>query len=602
MRKSLGLNIIFVMLMGVISSLSSYHAMSQDLEKLPGKPAFDTDPRLDRHVNLEAAGVPLDQLFAKLSSSDVEFNADVKCAAQRLQITLRNRSVRTVLRAIAELLPGYWKPYANGQGYSFYMTGKALAQREDWWRLYLRQHAAALEAQRQYVVTRLEDKPKQATEEGFSAIQSAQAANSQGFYYGLSHDLKVTVASHMVESLMYSTTMSASDGTVLEGSVVQRFTELPLVCQQALRSDYIADYLSKEHISETDVAVRIANEGTLLNLHIVLPSGQEITSGFGFTVGQAPDAAPLSLRHRYLLSLVAKLGKRAPEDWKRLAAYQQRRIWPNDPPKENLISHQMSVFGYPRLPERLNWLKEKSKMEFVSDYYDRGGTNLSEADKMAAPAEPLKLELDKLADEQDISWKLGEAGIFLFRNNRWYCEDGLQVPLPLLRQLTDALVAHPPQKEGSGTKRESEPQDLKARMDLEARIVTELTPFQIANGLEWAAVETHPKKGPAKTVFPFAGFADQILHERYTALFYGSLNDSARIALIEGRLPFGELSGDQQRQAIFVLPSLLLQSPEKPVLLRLNDAARRTMAIDIPGGVVRGIRLETVTPRTDGSP
>ncbi|MCW3056030.1 MAG: hypothetical protein JWN14_5200 [Chthonomonadales bacterium] len=482
------------------------------------------------------------------------------------------------------------------------MTSKALAQREDWWRLYLRQHDAALEAQRQYLVTRLNEKPKPSIETGFSPIQSKQRASALAFYYELPHDLKVMVANQMIETLMYSTTAFVSDGTVTEGSVVRRFSDLPPACQEALRSDYASDYLSKQHISEKDVAVRIANEGLLLNLHVLLPSGGEITSGFGFSVGQAPDAAPLSLRHQYLVAIVDKLGKRAPDDWKRLAAFQKTRIWPNDPPEKKMAPRTLSVFGPPRLSEKLSWLKEKSSIEFISDYYDRGGASLSEAAKAAVPAEPVKLELDELAAEQDISWRPGEAGLYLFRNNRWYCEDGLQVPLPLLRELTNELLAHPPQREGSTTKRESTLQELKARMDVEARIVTELTPYQIANGLEWAAVETHPKKGPAITVFPFAGFADQILHERYTALFYGSLNDSARTALIEGRLPFAELSPDQQRQAIFVVPSLVLQSPENPVYLRLNNAVGRTAAIAIPGGTVRGIHLDVVTPPTDSNP
>ena len=159
--------------------------------------------------------------------------------------------------------------------------------------------------------------------------------------------------------------------------------------------------------------------------------------------------------------------------------------------------------------------------------------------------------------------------------------------------------AHPPGKTNDNTKSAADPQQLNARMDLEARIVTELSPFQIATGLEWAAVDTHPKTGPARTVFPFAGFADRILHERYTALFYGSLNDEARNALIEGRLPFAELSAEQQRQAIFVLPSLQLQSPGKSAWLRLNETPRRDISVDIPGGAVRGIRLEVVTGPPD---
>ena len=207
--------------------------------------------------------------------------------------------------------------------------------------------------------------------------------------------------------------------------------------------------------------------------------------------------------------------------------------------------------------------------------------------------------MDSLAAEQDISWKAGVDGVYLFRSNRWYRDDGLQVPLNLLRQLTADLLAHPPLKVHDAAKSASSPQELKARMDFEARVVVQLSPYQITTGLRWAAVDTRTNGALPQTVFPFAGFADRILHERYTALFYASLSESARVALVEGRLPWSELTADQQRQAAFLKPVLLVQSPERPVWLRLNETPKRAMSLEIPGGSVRGIRLEVVTPPTD---
>ena len=236
---------------------------------------------------------------------------------------------------------------------------------------------------------------------------------------------------------------------------------------------------------------------------------------------------------------------------------------------------------------------------YWSDYYDNSGTVLSEADRAKAPAEPVQVELDKLAYQHDVSWKAGTEGIYLFRNNRWYRDDRLQVPLSQLREFTGDLQAHPPLKTSDPVKHFSEPLELKARMDLEARIVTSLTPFQIATGLEWATVDVNPKIGPARTVFPFAGFADRIRHERYTTLFYESLTDSARVELIAGRLPFAQLDGSQRQQALFLVPALLIQSPEKPVWLRLTETPRQAMSLMIPGGAVRGVRLEMVAPPVD---
>ena len=501
------------------------------------------------------------------------------------------------MSAIAQLLPGYWKPYANGHGYSFYMTNKTVTTRDEWWRLYTRQHDVALEAQRRYILEKLEAKPNPIVGDQLSSRQYAQILNAQTFYYGLPHDLKLAVVNQMVDTLMYNTgAMFVSDGSMEEGSVAFRLSELPDVCIQSVHNDYIGTFLAGHNVADKDVEARIANEGRRLTLNFIVPPNTEVQSDLGFPVGQAPEAAPLGLRHEALVAIVKKLGKQAPEDWRRLAAYQEKRVWPNDPPGKDVETSPTSAFGPPRMSECLNWIKAKSNIEFVADYYDLSGTTLSEDAKAKVPAVPLKVELDRLAIQEDISWTTCNADIYLFRNNRWYRDDRLQVPLTLLRQFTNEFLAHPPLKTHDMAKSASDPLELKARMDLEAQIVKELSPYQIATGLRWAAVDTHPKTGPSKTVFPFAGFADRILHERYTALFYGNLNEEEQKELIEGRLSFAELNVDQQHQAIFLMPSLLVKSSKIPVYLRLSETPKRALSLDIPGGNVRGIHLEIFCP------
>ena len=384
---------------GIIMMLSTFFMVGLSVEKAFAAPAddapvkieFESDSRLDRHVSIEATGVPLDQLFAKLGSANLELGVDAKCAAQRLQMSLHDRSLRTLLRSVAELLPGYWKPYANGRGYMFYMTNKALSQREEWWRLYLKQHDAALEAQRRYVVERLEEKPKAVVGEGLSDNQFAQIQNAQTFYYALSHDLKLAVAGHLVDTLMYSTAnIFASDGSMEEGAVAIRLSDAPQECRQAIHNDDLGQFLAKQHIPDTDVVLSIANEGRSLTLHMLLPSGRELQSDFGFRVGQALESAPLGLKHRFLVDVVKKLGKRAPVDWKRLAAYEEGRVWPNDAPADSSLMHTNSAFGPPRLAECLERLKGASHIEFIADYYDHSGTSLTAEEKVKRPAASLR--------------------------------------------------------------------------------------------------------------------------------------------------------------------------------------------------------------------
>jgi hypothetical protein len=382
MKSSVVLVTVNLLLIVSLGSIPARWTSAQTQGATTTKAAFETDIRLDRHVNVEAKGVPLDQLFSKLSTEGLELGVDTKCAGQWLHIALHDRPLRTLLRSVAELLPGYWKPYANGRGYSFYMTKKALAEREEWWRLYMRQHDAALEAQRRYVVERLDEKPQPIVGEQLSANQSAQSLNAQTFYYALTKDMKFSIADHLVDTLMYGTgEMFVSDGSLEEGAITYRLSELPEACREAVHKDYFGDFLASQHISESVVALRIANEGRNLTLHFLLPDGREMQSSLGFSVGQAPDAAPLGLKHMALISVVKKLGKRSPADWKRLAAYQEGRVWPNEPPKANLFQRRMFAYGPPRLAERLEWLRDKSHIEFVWDYYDRSGTSLKEDEK-----------------------------------------------------------------------------------------------------------------------------------------------------------------------------------------------------------------------------
>jgi hypothetical protein len=201
----------------------------------------------------------------------------------------------------------------------------------------------------------------------------------------------------------------------------------------------------------------------------------------------------------------------------------------------------------------------------------------------------LKEELDYRALEQDMSWKKRPDSIYLFRNNRWYRDDYLEVPAPLLRRW---LARQDPA--GSGKKPDTagtptaQIRRLKEQMDREAEIVRALTPWQIANGLTHYVQEEgsrpfDPSK-PAYTWRPFQMVADSILSKYNTILFYASLNSAQRTALFEGRLPFGVLTPAQQQQAMYILPELqaFAGSPTSAPIL-LGVASEKLQAVLVAG-------------------
>ena len=315
-----------------------------------------------------------------------------------------------------------------------------------------------------------------------------------------------------------------------------------------------------------------------------------------------PLTPTLSINHARLPEMMKKLGDQAPATWKPLTEYQEQHVWPNDPSTVYIDPQPKQVDQLPpRRPEVLNWLADKSGLEFVADYYSVAGEPLSEAAKKQRLTRPLKQELDFRAAQEDMSWKQRTDGLYLFRDNRWYRDDRLEVPNKTLQGLLKTLQAAetPPQTAlPSQPDPAAEPvvpnNPLATQLDLADSIVTQLTPWQIANGLPNYTIE--PSRDPAKassapaklqqmtmtmngktrtfsvpiatsTARPFDQIADIILDDYHTYLFHSGLNPMQADALLSGGLPVSALSGPQAQQAAFLLPDLQVTFQNQPQTL-----------------------------------
>ena len=187
-----------------------------------------------------------------------------------------------------------------------------------------------------------------------------------------------------------------------------------------------------------------------------------------------------------------------------------------------------------------------------------------------------------MAALHDMSWKQQAIGIYLFRSNRWYRNDLLEVPDTLCQRWMAELANQETQRRHKSWKTVWTPEDIRAQMDWEADIVSTLTLWQIGSGLEWLADENYlasvGKSVPIPDVFPDMnksfplGFeTTRILREYRTASFYAGLNREQRDALLTNRLPFAALSAVQQRQATAIAPRLraLIAENSTPILLGL---------------------------------
>lgn len=570
------------------------------------------DARLQRAVRVDEAGVSLEELLATFSTQDLTLSSTPSCKEQKLQIRLNDRPLRTLMEAVADLLPGQWKSVPGG-GYLLEMDAEAVRRRDRWWRLFLGERERALAAQRARALHVMRETPPEIKPdeprgagsgaggaEGVPFDWRGEMAAARAIYPQLPASLQERIASQMNDTIFYGAVLG-SMGDLDEGATLIRLDQLPSSVQDVVQ-ERIERMRLKDAPSWNGTMLRFKNDGLTVRTEVMFPS-ERLVPAFHLSVRVGPDAAALPLSQDWLMDRMRDLGRAAPLTWKQLAAYQNSHVWQNDPPDP---ARKPNQFPPPRRADVLDWLGEQGKIEFVADYYSTPSTLMKPSD-LERPKLPLKEELNYRAFEQDMSWKQREDKVYLFRNNRWYRDDRLEVPAVLLKrwladQETPAISPQTPtvtpavsQPNGGGREPVLPPAEaLRKQLDWEAEVITTLTPFQIASGLRWfvreepatpatlatdaALKETgnlkerlrkatqEAQKDPVKWLgyriqrAPFRFQADRLLPRRHALRFYAGLTSAARTSLIEGNLRVSTLSATQRAQAEYLLPQLTLLS------------------------------------------
>jgi hypothetical protein len=191
-----------------------------------------------------------------------------------------------------------------------------------------------------------------------------------------------------------------------------------------------------------------------------------------------------------------------------------------------------------------------------------------------------------------MSWKRQADDIYLFRNNRWYRDDELEVPNDLLRAWMVEFARLDRDRPALPFREAPLPEDYVQRvLSLRIQMLSKLTPWQLANGLKYFmyrpwegtplpfgpeghptfAAMTGPGRGapivrggavrepgpePHEVEFPFAALADTVLGDGNTLRFYAGLNSRQRADLLAGRLHYAALNAEQQQMARYLTPML----------------------------------------------
>ncbi len=704
-------------------------------EALAQKRMLDADKRLDCPVTLDVISVPLDEVLQKEStqakpsvnksadakpSTDAKASADAKpdpdklvltashnCESLKLQIRLNRRPLRTLMTALAEMLPGTWT--RTKEGYNLSLTDKAVITRSEWWRLFLGEREKALAAQRQAVLAAMQTKARRRQaddpepEPSNHAIEE-EIANQHDFFVALPPALKEQIAADMEETAFYEV------GHVGYGSGGEQFGAVGWLSQmspetqekfKAALQDNITNHLaplppafqkyaqqaqqglaaldpSKVYFLFRNYGVGVTatpfngppslntslqlNLPQLLSLPVLMLDQSRLADfvyGGGMTGPHwkqlanrflAKGDAALDIQ-KELIYEVYGMGQAAPPEWRQLADYQRGRVWPNTLPKLPRDDGRPQPIVISRAAQT-DWLGEQGHMEYVSDYYcdyhcdslSRSGYEMPPEQRKLPLRRPLATELDEMAAKRDVSWERDADGIVLVRNNRWYRDDSLEVPQPLLRRWFARLLQARRQEAAAQAAVPVVPQTPEERMaamkqdcDWAAEVSGALTPWQIRNGLALFQPEEkdlapqndateaklfeklkHRVPQPGGAMLP-PGFDEFTLTTRmppfsmtvltlkgypHTINLYGSLDDMGRAALLAGRLPVSALTPAQLAEAASLLPLLpqaMQTFPADSVLLSLPPAGGATDRI-LLGAMLPTAGLKLVTPQGNPPP
>jgi hypothetical protein len=460
------------------------------------------------------------------------------------------------MQALADLIPGFWQRSEAGSGYRFDMTEAAAVKRDRWWRLYLAERKRALVAQRRYVLQRIREGLPDALGYGPDGLPSDRARErvmeGPQWFQALPPSLQERIAARMVDSAF-----SRGGGTAFLANAYLRegVTSVPLASlPDALREPL---QRSAPELCGPGATVRFSNSGYQVMVSVAASDGRWQGMPFGLSVGFAPEAGMLSVDHAGLPEALRRMGPGALASWKELAEYQKSTVWPNTRPD----SYRSSGLP-PRRADILDWLADRGGLQFVADYYSTPSRPMSRTERMTALSRPLTEELGFRAVEQDMSWKQFADGLYLFRNNRWYRDDRLEVPTELLKRweaernaICSRLLVDTSTREGN-----NERSWERRLLDLKAEIVARLTPFQITNGLSnHVSPQTGRKfdpENPGSDWRPFQMLAETVLCDYYVLRFYSALTAPQRTSLLKSQLPLSLLSPPLQRLAGFILPEL----------------------------------------------
>jgi hypothetical protein len=256
-------------------------------------------------VKFECRGTPLSELLAQLGDDRLTLELADKDSELKLQASVQAKPLKSVMESLAELLPGVWRPKADGSGYVLEMTPEAKARRKRWWSLTNRERQKAFRAWRNLTLTQMRARFDEGGNygEGAPAIHlKATMRGAQNFLNALPPDLQSAVAESLDETIFDDLGPSSIGSSTTESGVLCDFATLPGNAQSSVMS-VLSQYNQKRPI----VALNIINLGSQILVNEVDDRGERR----GTVLSQRVDRpGPLGSRSLVWPALITRVFRR----------------------------------------------------------------------------------------------------------------------------------------------------------------------------------------------------------------------------------------------------------------------------------------------------
>ena len=490
-------------------------------------------------VTVHRAGIPLPELLKQWSKPELVLLASAVFRDQRVTLHTKNRSLRSVLESLAELLGGSWRIQDAGKTL-FLDTGierKSYAQ--GWWGYYLAERKQAQQTKFEALKAMLNRPPTVykpgVNFRGEQRFADERTRNSR-FFSLLSPEIKQQIA-----TLALTEDYSDILGSLGEGETV-------LVPEESLSKE------ARALLMEAEPGLRHAKEpsmfgfylsGDTVNVKQIVP-GQisqvlDVSSDYAMTM----ESFTTDFDQRMVAKVSTQMTHGIPKNWQRLLRYQNKTIWKNEPPKK----YDIYILMNSPTSELLKSLTEQKQEDVLADSYaERNRSPTSEETRLSWKSIPTEALLNQLAAESDYSWMRRPDKLYLVRNNRWYRDDMTQVPVALMTEWRKRLEQETIERKGK--KKETEEEKAARILDWGTRFLADLSVFQIAYGLRCSLDERqggggYDYRSADYEMTPFSEYAEATLRNYRLLRFYSLLNENQKVAFRRGNLPLAQLSPAQ---------------------------------------------------------